>query len=55
MLTGGGALLPGLDVRMTEATGIPVFPAEAPLDSVALGCGKCVEDFDSLQRLLKAA
>ncbi|WP_406111367.1 rod shape-determining protein [Streptomyces sp. NBC_01003] len=55
VLTGGGALLPGLDLRMAEATGIPVFPAEAPLDSVALGCGKCVEDFDSLQRLLTAA
>ncbi|WP_267245466.1 rod shape-determining protein [Streptomyces sp. PR69] len=55
VLTGGGALLPGLDLRLASATGIPVFPAEAPLDCVALGSGKCVEDFDGLHRLLRAA
>ncbi|MFC7305546.1 rod shape-determining protein [Streptomyces monticola] len=55
VITGGGALLPGLDLRMAAATGIPVVVAENPLDSVALGCGKCVEDFDSLQRLMSAA
>ncbi|MFE9250346.1 rod shape-determining protein [Streptomyces sp. NPDC007088] len=52
VLTGGGALLPGLDLRMASATGIPVFVAENPLDSVALGCGRCVEDFDTLNRVL---
>lgn len=52
VLTGGGALLPGLDLRMASATGIPVFVAEDPLDSVAMGCGKCVEDFDALNRVL---
>ncbi|MGW7073421.1 rod shape-determining protein [Streptomyces sp. NPDC054855] len=55
VLTGGGALLPGLDLRMASATGIPVFPADDPLDSVALGCGKCVEDFDGLERVMTAA
>ena len=55
VLTGGGALLPGLDLRMASATGIPVFVADDPLDSVALGCGKCVEDFDSLERVMSAA
>ncbi|MEV1019191.1 rod shape-determining protein [Streptomyces sp. NPDC050264] len=55
VLTGGGALLPGLDLRLTSATGIPVFVAEDPLNSVALGCGKCVEDFDELQRVMTAA
>ncbi|WP_107054930.1 rod shape-determining protein [Streptomyces aureocirculatus] len=50
VLTGGGALLPGLDLRLASATGIPVFVADDPLDSVALGCGKCVEDFDGLVR-----
>ncbi len=55
VLTGGGALLPGLDVRMAAATGIPVSVAADPLDSVALGCGRCVEDFDSLSRLMSAA
>ncbi|GAA2335883.1 rod shape-determining protein [Streptomyces kunmingensis] len=55
VLTGGGALLPGLDLRLTSATGIPVFAAEDPLHSVALGCGKCVDDFDELQRVMSAA
>uniref|UniRef100_A0AAU2V981 Cell shape-determining protein MreB n=1 Tax=Streptomyces sp. NBC_00003 TaxID=2903608 RepID=A0AAU2V981_9ACTN len=52
VLTGGGALLPGLDLRLASATGIPVFVADNPLDCVALGSGKCVEDFDQLQKLL---
>ncbi|WP_179120119.1 rod shape-determining protein [Streptomyces tsukubensis] len=55
VLTGGGALLPGLDLRMASASGIPVFVADDPLDSVAMGCGKCVEDFDGLDRLLNGA
>ncbi|MFF4185680.1 rod shape-determining protein [Streptomyces sp. NPDC001691] len=55
VLTGGGALLPGLDLRMASATGIPVFVADDPLDCVALGSGKCVEDFDQLQKLLASA
>ncbi|MVO84445.1 MULTISPECIES: rod shape-determining protein [Streptomyces] len=55
VLTGGGALLPGLDLRLASATGIPVFVADDPLDSVALGCGKCVEDFEGLAKGLSAA
>ncbi|GGR76219.1 rod shape-determining protein [Streptomyces aureoverticillatus] len=55
VLTGGGALLPALDLRLASATGIPVFVADDPLDSVALGCGKCVEDFDGLERGMSAA
>ncbi|MFD3514559.1 rod shape-determining protein [Streptomyces sp. NPDC058657] len=55
VLTGGGALLPGLDLRISAATGIPVHVADNPLDCVALGSGKCVEDFDNLQKLLAAS
>ncbi|MEU6864907.1 rod shape-determining protein [Streptomyces sp. NPDC046876] len=55
VLTGGGALLPGLDLRIASATGIPVFVADAPLDCVALGSGKCVEDLDTLGGLLAPA
>ena len=51
-LTGGGALLRGLDERLREETGMPVHLAENPLESVALGAGKCVEDFDALQQVL---
>ncbi|MDH6539313.1 rod shape-determining protein [Streptomyces lavendulae] len=54
VLTGGGALLPGLDLRIASATGIPVFVADAPLDCVALGSGKCVEDLDTLGSLFGA-
>ncbi|MEV0257251.1 rod shape-determining protein [Streptomyces sp. NPDC050732] len=55
VLTGGGALLPGLDLRIASGTGIPVFVADDPLNSVAMGCGKCVEDFDGLERVMTAA
>jgi rod shape-determining protein MreB and related proteins len=51
-LTGGGALLRGLDQRLREETGMPVHIADTPLDSVVLGTGKCVEDFDTLRNLL---
>ena len=51
VLTGGGALLTGLDDRVRNETEMPVIVAENPLESVALGAGKCVEDFDVLQRV----
>ena len=51
-LTGGGALLRGLDQRIREETGMPVHIADSPLDSVELGTGKCVEDFDTLRQVL---
>jgi rod shape-determining protein MreB len=52
VLTGGGALLSGLDERLRRETGMPVHIAEDPLDSVALGAGKCVEEFEALQQVL---
>jgi len=51
-LTGGGALLRGLDSRLREETGMPIHLADNPLDSVAMGTGKCVEDFDTLRQIL---
>ena len=51
-LTGGGALLRGLDDRLREETGMPIHLVDNPLDSVALGTGRCVEDFDALQQVL---
>lgn len=44
MLAGGGALLRGLPELITESTGLPVRVAEKPLDCVALGIGKGIED-----------
>jgi rod shape-determining protein MreB and related proteins len=52
VLAGGGALLRGLDERLRHETGMPVHVADTPLDSVALGAGKCVEEFEALQQVL---
>jgi rod shape-determining protein MreB and related proteins len=52
VLTGGGALLRGLDERLRHETGMPVHVADSPLDSVVLGAGKCVEEFEALQQVL---
>jgi rod shape-determining protein MreB and related proteins len=51
VLTGGGALLRGLDERLRHETGMPVHVAEDPLRSVALGAGRCVEEFEALQQV----
>lgn len=52
MLTGGGALLRGLDERLRHETGMPVVIAENPLNCVVLGSGRTVEEFEDLQRVL---
>ena len=52
VLTGGGALLRGLDERLRHETGMPVHVADEPLHSVARGAGKCVEEFEALQQVL---
>lgn len=52
VLTGGGALLRGLDERIRHETGMPVHVADQPLTSVAMGAGKCVEEFEALQQVL---
>ncbi|NLM73184.1 MAG: rod shape-determining protein [Clostridiaceae bacterium] len=52
MLAGGGAFLKGLDKLISEETGIPVFMAEHPLDCVALGTGKVLEELDTLSTVL---
>ena len=52
VLAGGGALLRGMDERLREETGMPIHLADNPLESVVLGAGKCVEDFDILSQVL---
>ncbi len=51
-LTGGGALLRGLDERLRHELGVPVHAAEDPLRAVARGAGRCVEEFGTLERVL---
>jgi len=53
VLSGGGALLKGLTERISRETHCPVYLAPDPLAAVALGAGKCIEDFSSLKRYLR--
>ncbi|MFW5696203.1 MAG: rod shape-determining protein [Phototrophicaceae bacterium] len=43
-LTGGGALLRGIDDFLTRETGVPAYRAEEPLIAVAVGAGRALED-----------
>ena len=52
VLSGGGALLSGLDRLIEYETGMPTQIAASPLDSVALGTGIVLEEIDHLKRLL---
>jgi rod shape-determining protein MreB len=52
MITGGGALLAGLHLRISEETGMPVTIAPNPLHSVVTGSGQALEEFDSLRGVL---
>jgi rod shape-determining protein MreB and related proteins len=52
MLAGGGALLHGLDQLIKEETGMPVMVAEKPLDCVAIGAGKVLDEIETLRRVL---
>ena len=43
MLTGGGALLSGMDLLISRVTGIRTVVAKSPIDSVAVGIGRFIE------------
>ena len=49
VITGGGALLYGIDKRIEERTGIKVIIAENPKDCVAIGTGKALNELESLE------
>ena len=44
MLTGGGALLRGVDQYLTQETGVPVFRAEDPIVATAVGAGRALDN-----------
>jgi rod shape-determining protein MreB and related proteins len=54
VLAGGGALLQGLDRRVSEATQMPVHVADDPLTCVARGTGRALEELDAMERTLVA-
>lgn len=49
-LTGGGALLYGMDKFISEHTKVPCYVAEDPISCVAIGTGKVLEDIDKYSR-----
>jgi rod shape-determining protein MreB len=53
VLTGGGALLRGLDKRLREETNLPVNVAEDPLTCVVRGTGKVLENFSHYSKVLE--
>ncbi len=55
VLTGGGALLHGLDARLQQETGMPIVVARDPLNCVAIGSGQFLEEFEALRHLLTSS
>ena len=52
MITGGGALLAGLDRRLAHETGMPIKIAHDPLYSVVIGSGRALENIDAMRGLM---
>ncbi len=52
MITGGGALLAGLDRRLSHETGMPINIARDPLFSVVIGSGRALENIDAMRGLM---
>ncbi len=52
ILTGGGALLRGLDKRIRDETNLPVHVAEDPLTCVVRGTGKILDNISSYRKVL---
>lgn len=54
MMAGGGSMLKGLDRLISQQTGMPVHISEEPLNAVAVGAGKTLENIELLKRLTVA-
>ncbi|CAN5798642.1 rod shape-determining protein [soil metagenome] len=51
-VTGGGALLDGIDRRLAHETGMPIRIADEPLYSVVIGSGRALENIDAMRGLM---
>jgi rod shape-determining protein MreB len=51
VVTGGGALLKGLDLLLRQETNLPITIADDPLSCVALGTGKVLDELDLLKKV----
>jgi len=54
-LTGGGGLLNGLDMLISQQAEVPVHVTPQPLEAVVLGAGRCLESFESLKSMFVGA
>jgi rod shape-determining protein MreB len=54
-LVGGGGMLRGFDLRISEETEIPVHLVEAPLECVVIGAGRVIENYDRLKSMFMGA
>jgi rod shape-determining protein MreB and related proteins len=54
-LTGGGGMLSGLDMLLSQEAEVPVHVTEQPLEAVVLGAGRCLEAFGNLRSVLLAS
>jgi rod shape-determining protein MreB len=52
IMTGGGALVRGLDVLLQQETGLPIHVDEDPLTCVVRGTGRILDDFDKYRTVL---
>jgi rod shape-determining protein MreB and related proteins len=52
MVTGGGALLAGINRRLNHETGMPIKIAHDPLFSVVIGSGRALENIDAMRGLM---
>ena len=50
-LTGGGGMLSGLDMLLSQQAEVPVHVTPQPLEAVVMGAGKCLEAFDDLKSI----
>ena len=51
VLTGGGSMLRGMDVRLREETNLPIILVDDPLSTVVNGTGSVLEDLDLLRKI----
>lgn len=55
VVTGGGALLRGIDRLLAQQTGVPCYVAENPTACVALGAGRAIDFYDAIRRSMALA
>ncbi|MGH2787536.1 MAG: rod shape-determining protein [Actinomycetota bacterium] len=54
-LAGGGSMLAGFDILLSQECEVPVNVTDQPLESVVLGAGKCLESFEDLKSMFVGA